>query len=122
RFGGYVLGARLLANVAYLPFSYWFGPDWDFFSMSFTLGASFTYFSMRDALGQIFSPPDDRYMVLSGVVGQWEFAKFTFDSRVLKSVGLYFEGGFVFIPSEASTRLEEFIRPNIAFGARIGLF
>lgn len=122
RFGGYVLGARLLAAVAYLPFSYWFGPDWDFFSMSFTLGASFTYFSMRDALGQIFSPPDDRYMVLSGVVGQWEFAKFTFDSRVLKSVGLYFEGGFVFIPSEASTRLEEFIRPNIAFGARIGLF
>ncbi|MCP5452964.1 MAG: Ig-like domain-containing protein [Spirochaetaceae bacterium] len=122
RFGGYVLGARLLANVAYLPFSYWFGPDWDFFSMSFTLGASFTYFSMRDAIGQIFSPPDDRYMVLSGVVGQWEFAKFAFDSRVLKSVGLYFEGGLVFIPSEASTRLEEFIRPNIAFGARIGLF
>jgi len=50
RFGGYVLGARLLANLAYLPFSYWFGPDWDFFSMSFAVGASFTYFSKQDSI------------------------------------------------------------------------
>lgn len=122
RFRGYVLGARLLANLAYLPFSYWFGPDWDFFSMSFTLGASFTYFSMRDSLADILAPPDGRYMILSGIVGQWEFAKFTFDSTFFKSVGLYLEGGVVFIPSEASTKLLEFIRPNVAMGVRIGLF
>ncbi|GAB1456695.1 hypothetical protein MASR2M48_20030 [Spirochaetota bacterium] len=122
RFGGYVLGARLLANLAYLPFSYWFGPDWDFFSMSFTLGASFTYFSMRDTLTDILNPPESRYLILSGIVGQWEFAKFNLGWKVLKSIGLYIEGGMVFIPSEASTTLEEFIRPNVAFGLRIGLF
>jgi len=122
RFGGYVLGARLLANLAYLPFSYWFGPDWDFFSMSFAVGASFTYFSQMDAIGDLFSPPDGKYMVLSGVVGQWEFAKFDFGWPVLKTFGFYLEGGLVFIPSEASTSLEEFIRPNIGFGLRIGLF
>jgi len=122
RFGGYVLGAKLLANLAYLPFSYFFGPDWDFFSMSFALGASFTYFSMRPELAQLFSPPEGRYMILSGVTGQWEFAKFTLGLPALDSIGLYVEGGFVFIPSEASTRLEEFIRPNLAFGLRIGLF
>ena len=87
RFGGYVLGARLLANLAYLPFSYWFGPDWDFFSMSFAIGASFTYFSQRMRSGILFSPPDGKYMVLSGVVGQWEFAKFDFGWPLLKSFG-----------------------------------
>ncbi len=121
RFRGYVLGAKLLANLAYLPFAYYFGPDWDFYSMSFALGASFTYFSMRSDLGQLFSPPEGRYMILAGVIGQWELAKFKLDLPALKSIGLYIEGGFVFIPSEASTRLEEFIRPNVAFGLRLGI-
>lgn len=122
RFGGNVLGAKLLANVAYIPFSYFFGPDLDFFSMSFAVGASFTYFSQQTALADIFSPPGGKYMVLSGVIAQWEFAKFTFDLPMFRSYGFYVEGGLIFIPSEASTRLEEFIRPNVAFGLRIGIF
>ena len=122
RFGGYVLGAKLLASVAYLPFSFLFGPDWDFFSMSFAVGATFTYFSQQRELGLIFSPPDNKYMVLSSVIVQWEFAKFALKIPVLTSIGLYWEGGLVFIPSEASTTLEEFIRPNFALGVRFGLF
>lgn len=122
RFGGYTVGAKLLANLAYLPFSYWFGPDWDFFSMSFALGASFTYFSQTSDIASMFSPIDGKYMVLSGVVGQWEFAKFTFNWPVFRTVGLYLEGGLIFIPSEASTSLDEFIRPNVAIGMRVGLF
>lgn len=122
RFGGYVLGARLLANLAYLPFSYWFGPDWEFFSMSFAVGASFTYFSKQNSIADILSPPNGQYMVLSGVVAQWEFAKFHFNTTFFNSIGFYLEGGLIFIPSEVSTKLEEFIRPNVAFGIRIGLF
>lgn len=122
RFGGYTVGAKLLANLAYLPFSYWFGPDWDFFSMSFALGASFTYFSQTADIASMFSPTDGKYMVLSGVVGQWEFAKFTFNWPVFRTIGLYLEGGLIFIPSEASTTLDEFIRPNVAIGMRVGLF
>lgn len=122
RFGGYVLGFKLLANLAYLPFGYFLGPDWDFFSMSLAMGASFTYFSGSSELGSMFSPADGRYIVLSAVIGQWEFAKFSFDGAFLKSLGLYLEGGLVFIPSEASTALEEFIRPNMALGLRLGLF
>ncbi|MBU0956062.1 MAG: hypothetical protein KKI09_11595 [Spirochaetes bacterium] len=122
RFGGIILGAKLLANVAYLPFSYWFGPDLDFFSMSFGVGASFTYFSQQASLLDMFSPPDGKYMVLSGVIAQWEFAKFTFDLPLFRSYGFYVEGGLIFIPSEVSTKLEEFIRPTIAFGLRISVF
>lgn len=122
RFGGWVLGLKMLANLAYLPFGYYFGPDWDFFSMSFAVGASFTYFSQNGDVAAIFSPPDGKYMILSGVVVQWEFAKFTFDTTFFRSIGLYLEGGLVFIPSEASTSLAEFIRPNFAIGMRVGLF
>lgn len=123
RFTGYVLGAKLLANVAYLPFNYFFGPDWDFFSMSFAVGASFTYFSQQTSFGSILSPPDGKYMVLSGVVGQWEFAKFTLENWTIpRSFGLYLEGGLVFIPSEVSTSLDEMIRGTLAAGVRIGLF
>jgi hypothetical protein len=122
RFGGYVLGFKLLANLAYLPFGYYFGPDWDFFSMSFAMGASFTYFSQTDELGSLFSPPEGNFPVLAGIVVQWEFAKFSFERSFMKSIGLYTEGGLVFIPSEASASLSEFIRPTIAFGIRLGLF
>ncbi len=123
RFGGYVLGLKLLANIAYLPFGYYFGPDWDFFSMSFTMGANFTYFSMQKDLANLFNPPEGRYIILSSILGQWEFAKITFkDWVVLKSYALYVEGSLIFIPSEASTSIEELVRPNIAFGVRIGLF
>jgi hypothetical protein len=70
----------------------------------------------------MFSPIDGKYMVLSGVVGQWEFAKLTFNWPVFRTLGLYLEGGLIFIPSEASTSLDEFIKPNVAIGMRVGLF
>ncbi|HAP43195.1 MAG: hypothetical protein A2087_12095 [Spirochaetes bacterium GWD1_61_31] len=122
RFRGWVLGAKLLASVAYIPFSYYFGPDWDFFSMSFAIGASFTYFSQQSDVTLIFNPLNGQFMVLSGVVMQWEVAKFSFDWAFFKSFAFYVEGGLIFIPSEASTTLEEFIAPTLAFGLRIGLF
>jgi hypothetical protein len=122
---GNVLSARLIANIFYMPFGYYFGPDWDFFSMSFSFGATFTYFSLQTDIAQIFDPPMTEFsnkrmmMVLSGLVAQWEFAKFTFNAGSFpRSVSTYFEGGLTFFPSDVEAR----IIPNIGFGARIGLF
>jgi hypothetical protein len=112
-----------LANVAYIPFGFFFGPDWDWFSMTLGLGATFTYFSNQNDIGSIFSPLDGKYLILSGVVLQWEFAKFTIaDWTFPKSFAFYLESGLVFIPSEASTTLDEMIRFNIGGGLRMGLF
>lgn len=122
RFGGWVLGLKMLANVGYLPFGYYFGPDWDFFSMSFTIGAAFTYFSQSYEIANIFTPDDDKYMVLSEVLAQWEMAKVSFNTSFFKSIALYLEGGIVFIPSEVSASLAESMKPNVAIGLRIGLF
>ena len=43
-----MLGAKLLANIATLPFGYLLGPSWDFFSMSLAVGANFSYFTMSE--------------------------------------------------------------------------
>ena len=39
RFSGTVIGGKLLANVAILPYSFTFGPDWMNFFMSLALGS-----------------------------------------------------------------------------------
>ena len=44
-FYGDVFGAKLIANILYLPFDSLFGPDWRFLSTSLGLGADFTYFT-----------------------------------------------------------------------------
>jgi hypothetical protein len=115
RFNGYVLGGKLIANVLSLPFSWFLGPDWDFFSMSLGIGASFTYFTNEQG---VFSFTD-KGAILGAVIGQWEFAKFFFkDWDFFRSVGLYAEGQVWFISSDVSPGQVW----QLAFGARLNIF
>jgi hypothetical protein len=114
RFNGLVLGAKLLANIASLPFSYFFGPAWDFFSMSLALGANFSFFTMSE--DQVAFTEDGLF--LGSVVAQLEFAKFTLESwRALNTWGLYTEFQLWFISSD----VEGGTVPRLSFGLRIGL-
>jgi hypothetical protein len=115
RFSGLVVGTKLLANILSLPFSYWFGPSWDFFSMSFAVGANFSYFSMTE---ESFGFTTDG-LVLAAIVVQWEMARFDLrDLPMLSFVSLYTEGNFWFISSDISGGIE----PRLCFGVRMGLF
>jgi hypothetical protein len=114
RYSGWVFGAKLLANVFYLPFEYFLGPDWAFFSMSFALGANFSYFTMEEGESPVF---------MGAVLGQWEFArvdisKFFPKWRYLKSVGLYAEPDLWFASSDVSAGAIF----RITFGTRISIF
>jgi hypothetical protein len=114
RFNGLVLGAKLLANLGTLPFSYFFGPGWDFFSMSLAIGANFSYFTMSE--DQIAFT--DQGLVLGAVVGQLEFAKVTIESwRALNTWALYTEYQLWFISSD----VEGGTVSKFSFGFRIGL-
>jgi hypothetical protein len=114
RFTGTVVGAKLLANILYLPFEYYFGPDWEFFSMSFALGANFSYFSME---------PGETALVMGAVLAQWEFARIDMSHffpkwEYFKSISLYMEPIFWFASSDvAAATIFKF-----ALGARISLF
>lgn len=115
RFDGYVGGVKLIANVAKLPFSYLFGPDWDFFSMSLGVGADFSYFTMSGAELNF----DTTGVILGGAVIQWEFAKFYIKEwSFLRTYSFYAEGQIWFISSDVEPVVE--FKPT--FGIRMGLF
>ncbi len=110
RFTGTVFGAKLLANVLYLPFDYFLGPDWSFFSMSLALGANFSYFTMDAG-----SDP----LVMSSVLVQWEFARFQFPEwKAFRTFSLYAEPNLWFAASD----VEAGAIFKLAFGFRIGIF
>lgn len=115
RFNGLVLGGKLLANIIDIPFSYFFGYDWDFFSMSVAVGANFNYFTMsEDSIA--FT---DKGVVLGSVLTQFEFAKFELkDLKMFNTYSLYLEGSLWFISSDVQAG----VVPTYSIGTRIGIF
>lgn len=115
RFSGLVIGGKLLANIIDIPFSYFFGYDWEFFSMSVALGANFNYFTMSEDSIEF----TDKGVVLGSILAQYEFAKFTFkDMKMFNRYSLYVEGSLWFISSDVQAG----VVPRYSVGARIGVF
>ncbi len=114
RFSGLVLGGKLLANVARLPFSSLLGPNFSFLSGSLAVGANFSYFTMsEDEIG--FT---DDGLVLGGVVGQLEFPIMQVESwRAFNVYSLYTEGQLWFISSDIQGGVET----KLSFGVRVQL-
>jgi len=115
RFTGIVLGVKLLATIVDIPFSYFFGYDWEFFSMSVAVGANFNYYSMSEDSYAFTSEG----VVLGSVLLQYEFAKFEVSKwKFFNSYSFYAEGALWFISSD----IEAGVTPTLSFGARIGIF
>ena len=92
RFTGTVIGSKLLANVLVVPFDYFFGPNWSFYSMALALGANFSYFTMDE---------DSDGLVMSAVLAQWDFARFEFEQwPALRSFAFYLEPNIWFASSD----------------------
>jgi hypothetical protein len=114
RFSGLVIGAKLLANIATVPFGYLFGPSWDFFSMSLAVGANFSYFTMSEDRVEF----TDAGLVLGSIVAQIEFARFEVPRwRAFNAYSLYSEYQLWFISSDIAGGTVS----RIAFGLRVGL-
>ncbi|MDR1099493.1 MAG: Ig-like domain repeat protein [Treponema sp.] len=114
RFSGWVFGMKLLANIFYLPFDYFLGPDWSFFSMAFALGANFSYFTMEEG---------ENYVFMGAVLGQFEFFRVDFSYimprwKYFKTFSLYAEPIFWFASSDISAGAIF----RLALGARLSLF
>lgn len=115
RFSGAVLGGKLLANIATVPYSFMFGPDWQNFSLSAAVGAKFSYFTMSDT-GISFSTPG---VILGSVLGQIELIKYRVpDLSMFNTYSLYAEGSLWFISSDVQAG----VVPRYSLGARIGIF
>ncbi len=115
RFSGIVLGGKLLANIATIPYSFIFGPDWQNFSMAAALGATFSYFTMSED-GFTF---DGTGVVLGSIIGQIELIKYTIpDLSMFNTYSLYAEGSLWFISSDVQAG----VVPRYSIGTRIGIF
>ena len=117
RFSGFVLGARLIANLALLPFSI-LTQDLAFLSSSFAIGAAFSYFTMTDSITLAGDG-----LVLGAVIGQIEIIRLDLERiglriPVFKAISLYTEMQLWFISSD----VEGGIAPKLSFGMRSEIF
>jgi hypothetical protein len=109
RYGGHVLGLKLLASVFELPFGSFMGPDWEWLSATFALGANFSCFNF---LGQENPGFDDREETvyytqsgkptwLSALLLQIEFPRITLPRRKnFRTFSVFTEGQLWFIPTD----------------------
>lgn len=117
RYGGdNVMGIKILANVANVPFSYFFGRDFDWLSANFAVGAQFSRFN-ESGSGEA--------QILSAILAQLEFPKVKFPKmKCFSSLSLYTEFSLWFIPTDVSSTNVDInnIVPQIAEGIRLSVF
>ena len=114
RYGGNIFGGKLLANISTIPFSFFFGHDFDWLSASIAVGAQFNYFSKTNSgIGQI----------LSAVLGQLEFPRVHISEiKAFSTFSMYYEYSLWFIPSDvASDDINRFIHQG-SIGLRVNIF
>ena len=116
RYGGDVWGIKLLANVAYIPFRYFLGPNWEWLSANFTIGANFSMFSESQS---------GKAQVLSAVLGQVEFPRITIPKqKMFRTFSVYTEFQVWFIPTDVDSGSVEVqsLVPQVSAGVRVNVF
>lgn len=124
RYGGSVLGIKLLANLYTLQFGSFAGPDWDWLSASFALGANFSLFDIaRQNLTQSNQPT-----WISALVTQIEFPKVTIPKRTsLRTFSMFTEGQLWFMTTDVDTSDSlnkdiPIVIPSLIVGLRMYIF
>jgi hypothetical protein len=116
RYGGDVLGLKMLANVYALPFNSLLGADWAWLSASVALGANFSLFSVTQSGSPTW---------MSAILGQFEFPRVTIPKRnYLRTFSFYTEYQLWFVPTDTNAEelgLETVI-PHITVGLRFNVF
>lgn len=120
RFGGNVIGAKIIAQIGYLPMRYLFGRNFDWLSATLSVGANFSYFSDS---GAIDASGNSVAQVLSAALVQVEFPRITFaDQKLFKTWSFYFEPQVWFIPSDVASESAKRFVFTYSFGLRTTVF
>jgi len=114
RYVGSVFGVKLLANIFHLPFAYFFGLDWAFYSMNIAVGANFSWFTMDDWRTPLF---------MGAIVAQWDVANINMQYfypqwKYFRNFAIYVEPELWFASSDVSAE----VIPRITFGVRYNWF
>ncbi|MCL2126885.1 MAG: Ig-like domain-containing protein, partial [Treponema sp.] len=121
RYGGHVLGLKLLANVYTLPVGSLAGPDWEWLYASFALGANFSLFDVgRQGYTQSGSAT-----WLSAILAQLEFPKVTIPRRsYLRTFSFFTEGQLWFLSTDVNAKSQDIrtVVPHVITGLRMYIF
>ncbi|MCL2210517.1 MAG: Ig-like domain-containing protein [Treponema sp.] len=129
RYGGHVLGLKLLANLYRLPFGAFAGPDWEWLSATFALGANFSLFNLMQEDnpmidGQKYSQSGSRTW-MSALLLQIEFPRITLPKRdFLRTFSVFWEGQLWFVPTDVNLEKSgsSIFFPHIVIGIRLYIF
>lgn len=116
RYGGdSIFGGKIIANVAYIPFMYFFGRDFEWLSANIAVGANFTRFN-ETASGKA--------QILSALIAQLEFPRVSFaKQKMFRTIAFYTEGQLWFIPTDVTSEVDiKNIVPQISIGLRVNVF
>ncbi len=117
RYGGNIMGIKLLANLGKLPFSYFFGPGWTWCSATMAVGANFSMFTQTQS---------GKPQILSALVAQVEIPKASFEKRTfLTAVSTYLEFQWWSMPSDVAFDPDsnvKYIQYQLSAGLRVSLF
>ena len=114
RYGGTIIGGKLLANISTIPFSFFFGHDFDWLSASIAVGAQFNYFSQTNS---------GKGQILSAVLGQLEFPRVHINEvKMFSTFSMYYEFSLWFIPSDVAGDDIKKLIPQGSVGLRVNIF
>lgn len=115
RYGGQIISLKILANIAEIPFSYFFGHDFDWLYANIALGCDFSYFTETNS---------GKPQILSALVGQLEFPRVKLQNvKAFSTFSLYTEGALWFIPTDVSSSVDiKNMVPQIGLGVRVNIF
>jgi hypothetical protein len=135
RYGGDVLGLKLLASLYNLPLGMYWGPDFDWLYATFAIGANFSLFNIANKENPSYSPDfkgDPVYYTQSGtptwmsaLVFQIEFPKGTIPKKkYLRTFSLFTEGQLWFVPTDVNAEKMgiKTVIPHITMGLRAYIF
>lgn len=134
RYGGDVIGIKMLANLYRLPFGSFAGPDWEWLSMTFAVGANFSYFNVGNKLNiseterqgkDVYYTQSGKPTWMSALLLQIEFPRVTIaKAKYLRTFSIFWEGQLWFVPTDVDAKANDLpvVLPKIVVGFRLYIF
>ena len=121
RFGGNVVGLRIIAQILDLPFMTFFGRDWEWLSATLSVGANFSFFTDTGAKNNETGEPVPQ--ILSALLMQLEFPRMSFKQmKNFRTWAIYLEPQLWFIPSDIATDEARKILFTMSLGLHVNVF
>jgi hypothetical protein len=129
RYGGHVIGLKLLASIYTLPFITVWGPDFEWLYANLAVGANFSYFDAFSTENPVF--PGTTYTQsgsptwMSALLVQLEFPKVSIPKRKnFRTFSLFTEGQLWFVPTDVDAAANDVpvMVPHVIMGVRLYIF